>query len=404
MTDVLLHEEHGEVVRTWRELGYRGEHVVCFDRHLDLKPLSTRNARLCRAAGDTVDALNRPLPLREADGAYGLDDFWSVGPVSGAVSGLTWIPSFVPRGRPGRERLLSTVAYIPAPPSVLDRTRFDGDRLVTHLCGLDVDICSFETLANPPDDFRIDLDLDWFAEAGAPDEIDPRLFGQELSERGWAGRVDSATFSVRSGFLTDSQRRIGTELLAALGRAGSREPAAERATGPAATLAALQSNTVLAPDRLRAVCEQELADLGGLGLALEGLLRLGGTPSPEDIVIAEQAWLDATAAGVSSTWLAYRIGLHHFRRRRFEQARLWLDRTLGSLVDPLEGHAWTMAVLCSTRLQEFDDAAVRAHGLSDAFPLNARAAELALAVDDRAGRPRDEELVRRLDRVRELVA
>jgi hypothetical protein len=405
LTAVRSHEEHGEVVRTWQALGYRGEHVVCFDRHLDLKPLSPQGHRLCASAGRDLGALNRPLPLREADGAYGLDDFWSVGPACGAVSRLTWIPSWVPHGQPGRERILAAVAYLPAPADVLDYTHFDGNRLRTRLCGLDVEVRGFaDFAASPPRGFRIDVDLDWFAMPGCPDQIDPRSFGAELVSRGWAGQVDSLAFSVRSGFLKEEQRRIGAELLTALKRSDAKVTAAEEATAPAEALAALRANLPLDGFRLREVREAELTGLGPLGVVIEGLLRLNGRPSGKDTEAAEQAWLDASASGVGSTWLAYRIGLYHFARRSFERARLWLDRTHRSLADPLEGHALLTAALCSARLGNYDDAAKRAHWLSAFLPLNVRAGELAMTLDTLAGRPRDDNLADRLGRIRALVA
>jgi hypothetical protein len=399
----MLHEEHGEVVATWVERGYRDEHVVCFDRHLDLKPLSAEAARTCAdSPGADLSALNRTLPMREAPGSFGLDDFWSVGPVSGRVGRLTWVIPGRARGPAGRRRLISAVSYIRASADVVDRTYFDQDRLRTELCGLTVDVCSLDDLlARPPaDGFRIDVDLDWFAVPGHADEFDPRLLADELAARQWLDRLDSATYSVRSGFLDESQRRIADDLLAATRHSGQRRERSGTGATPALSLAMLRQGASLTPHAIRGIAESELHAFGAIGTALEGLLHLqcpGGTgtdlPHPDR---AEHCWNLAAAAGVHSTWLAYGLGQHWYRRHDYGRARSWLDLARGELCDPLEGHAQVLAALCSARLGDLDDAADRAADLAAMFPLNERICSLAIQTAARAGRDADPDVARHL--------
>lgn len=412
MTEVVLHEEHGEAVASWVALGYRGEHVVCLDRHLDLKPLSAMALRECASAsGEELPSLNRALPLREAPGAFGLDDFWSAGPVSGRVNRLTWVVPGVVRGSAGRRRLLSAVSYIRADPDIVERTSFDGDRLRTDLCGLPIDICSLDNfLAVPPSsDFRIDVDLDWFAVPGQPDEFDPRLFAEELCVRGWLDRVDSLTYSVRSGFLEDSQRRIADDLLDAAGRTGRCDGGSTLRATPDRSLAALRGGAKLAPDAISRIVDSELRGLAALGDVVEGLLRLyctrviksgeavTGLPAAGAALHqAEHCWRLAAAEGVHSTWLAYGLGQRWYELARYKQAQEWFDRARGELNDPLEGHAQTLATLCSTHLGDLHGAADRAVALAAAFPLNQRVGSLAVATAERAGLPPDPDIVRRL--------
>ena len=407
MTAVRLHEEHGEVVATWVERGYRGEHVVCLDRHLDLKPLSDKAVSDCVGApGSDPSALNRILPLREAPGAFGLDDFWSAGPISGRVDRLTWIVPGQVSGLLGRRRLMSAVSYIRAAPDVVDRTVFDADRLRTELCGLTVDIRSLDGLlaAPPADDFRIDVDLDWFAVPGQPNEFDPRLLAEELTSRGWLDRLDSLTYSVRSGFLDESQRWIADDLLHAVGRTGQRNDRSTLSATPVRSLAALRRGAHLAPAIMQDIVDSELYALDAVGSALEGLLNLycstdtasGTTGAATAVSVAERCWDRAAALGVQSTWLAYGLGQHWYRQGCHERARLWLDRARGKLDDPLEGHAQVLAALCSARVGDLADAADRAAELAAVFPLNVRVCSLAVVSARRIGRAVDPGIVRRL--------
>jgi len=83
-------EEHGEIAALWGSARYPQKSVVCFDRHLDLKPLSDLNRELLisRAGSESIATLNRVLPVRQAPGAFGLDDLWSAAACVGEVEHL----------------------------------------------------------------------------------------------------------------------------------------------------------------------------------------------------------------------------------------------------------------------------------------------------------------------------
>jgi hypothetical protein len=365
-----VHEEHGEVVGTWRALGYHGETVVCFDRHLDLKPLA---ADAVRRIGDARDiealrGLNRPLPLREAPGAFGLDDFFAAGPVLGAVHALWWVmPGRWPDGRARVRAAVDAVARLPVEPQALADTRVVDGVLHTRVCGLELQVHTLETLQarGVPHTARVDVDLDWLADGDAPPQHTARELVGLLNALGCRERLDSLTWSVRSGFSSATMRGTASELAEAVGRPLERVPWDTAWPMPERTFAALRGPAPHERRAERAELRAELEPLGALGVALGGCLAV----REGQLEQAEDAWQRAAEAGVRSSWLAHGIGVA-WHARDPGRALAWLERAIGTGIDTLEVHAATLAVMSLLRLGRADEARARVGALVERHPLH----------------------------------
>lgn len=362
---------------TWVDLGYAGEKVVCFDRHLDLKPLSAQARSSLDECGNDWAAIataNRRLPVRDVPGAYGLDDFYAAGGHLGLVGELRWV---TPRERfamrPLRRRLLEHVSSVATAPGIEFRTWFDdAGGLRTDACGIPLVVESLESLSRRrlSRDWRVDVDLDWFADVVSGQDHEPQDLLDLLVTLDLVDNVDSFTYSIRSGFLPADQRHLGAATAQALGR----KLVAPLPTGvdplPAAVFERLRSGSDADTG-----CEvaAELESLGTVGVVLRGMLdcRAG------DLGAAETGWQEAAEAGSTSTWLAYELGRQFYQAQDFTAAARWFDRGRGPLLDTLELSADLMWVLCRVRLGDREAAqAVIAH--SDRRPLHLGAAQLAL--------------------------
>jgi hypothetical protein len=381
-----IHEEHGEVVGTWRALGYDREMVVCFDRHLDLKPLGDAAARCIRDARgiEALRGLNRPLPLREAPGAFGLDDFFAAGPVLGAVQTLWWVmPGRWPDGRARVHAAVDAVARLPLGPEGLARTRVVDGVLCTRVCGLALEVHTLETLAarGVPGDARVDVDLDWLADGDAPPQHTTRELVERLTALGCVDRLDSLTWSVRSGFLARAMRGAASELAEAVGRPLAPVPWQSAWPMPERTFAALRGR---ANEGSRVDLQAELEPLGALGVALGGCLAV----RERALDRAEAAWWQAAEAGVRSSWLAHGIGMawHAVEPAR---ALAWLERAIATGNDTLEVHAATLALMSLLRLGRRDEARARVGALGERHPLHRKLARVgALVAADESERAR----------------
>ncbi|MFE4670495.1 tol-pal system YbgF family protein [Streptomyces sp. NPDC056716] len=392
---IALHEEHGEAVATWARQGYRDEKVVCFDRHLDLKPLPTgATARLLGLDGgpDALAEENRKLPIREAAGSYGLDDFYAAGAVLGQVAEMTWVRATdEPDSPTTRQRLLTALSVIVAEPDALEHTSFGGDgSLRSRTCGLELTVHTPRTFARsrPDPRSRVDIDLDWFADIHTGSDHQPAELLDLLREHGLDRNVDSMTFSVRSGFLPESCRGLAAELANKLGRTTDRRER-DAVALPTATFAALRGQR--GPDDL-ALHERELAPLGPIGTVLLGLLRLR---AHGDLDGAAQAWQDADDAGCRSSWLAYGIALAHYGAGAHGAALRWFTRATGAQADTIEVRSRFMTALCLLRTGDIDAAHAALLDFSTEYPLHLRAATLAAETGARIGAPQPPWLVER---------
>lgn len=370
MSALPIHEEHGEVVSTWRELGYREETVVCFDRHLDLKPLSSAAEQAVAAASDdaALGALNRQLPMREAAGAYGLDDFFAVGAKLGAVKRLLWVlPTPHADEATWLSRCLDRVALIAAEPDTLERTDTASGVLRTRLCGLDLEIHTVTTLARMgmPEGARIDVDLDWLADVDSGQEHTPADLLAVLERFQCVDRLDSLTWSIRSGFLPEHLRDAARAVADAAGRTLRPVPRPDSLPLPESTFALLRATARPERDTVARLVERELLPLGDLGTALAGLLAIRSG----DVDAASEAWVRARDAGLSSTWLAYALGMYWYgEHKNHARALEWFSRARGERVDTLEAHAAILETLCLLRLGRADEALRQCWMLAGAYP------------------------------------
>ncbi|GAB2728824.1 hypothetical protein [Streptomyces bullii] len=399
---IALHEEHGEVVASWARLGYRSESVICFDRHLDLKPLArAAAARLQHLDGEgPIEAENRRLPIREVAGSYGLDDFYAAGATLGLVSRLTWVRATQEADSPAaRRRLLGALSVIASEPEVLDATRFDErGALHTRICGLDLVIHTPATFGAGTHDprSRVDLDLDWFADVRTGQDHQPDELLDLLGRHGLLDNVDSMTYSVRSGFLPESRRDLAPALAGQLGR-GTRQRERDALPLPQATFTALRGDGGPVPlDRY----QSELSPLGPVGTALLGLLHLH---TSGDLDQAGRCWHEAAEAGCRSSWLAYGIGLSHYRTQSFTTAGEWFRRATGDRTDTIEVKSSFLAALCTLRTGAYEEAHRALLEFAGSYPLHVDAARLAAGLGDRLGIARQPWLSRQIDAQRQLL-
>lgn len=362
-----VHEEHGEVVGTWRALGYHKEVVVCFDRHLDLKPLGEAAASQLRSATgvDALRALNRSLPVREAPGAFGLDDFFAAGPVLETVQTLWWVvPGRWPSARDRVRSALNAIAKIPIDLETLPHTRADDGVLSTRLCGLDLQIHSLETLRDRgvPANARVDVDLDWLVDGDAPAQHTPNELVGALLSLECLDRLDSLTWSIRSGFLPDSMRGTALQIAEEASRTLDRVSWEAAIPIPERTFSALR--TICRPGQ-RTALEAELAPLGVIGTVLKGCLAA----KEGDINCAVADWWQAAHKGLPSCWLAHSIGVAHYAEEP-EAALEWFERACGLGTDTLQTHAASLAMFCLLRLGRMDEARVRVEALVARHPFH----------------------------------
>ncbi|ORI13549.1 hypothetical protein [Rhodococcus sp. 1168] len=397
---IALHEEHGEIIASWDRLGYCGESIVCFDRHLDLKPLSARAAADLDAAAQIgeLDAQNRRLPIREVEGSYGLDDFYAAGAALGHVSMLTWVQSYDgPDSPQQRRRLLNQVAPIRADRETLLGTSFtDQGALTTTLCGLTLTIATPSMFAAqaPAAATRVDLDLDWFADTVGGIDYEPKDLLALLDIHNLRSRVDSMTYSIRSGFLPESMRYLADTIATEL-HTSTEQHERDAIDLPRRTFAALRGGAT----ENTALIAAELEPLGPIGLVLRGILAV----KSGDVDMATQCWTDAAAARYESSWLAYTIGLQFYAQRNFGAASAWLTRAIGDGVDTVEVKSRFLGALCDVRLGDTATGHDKLLDFAWDFPLHVGATALSIELGPTLTRETPEFLLDQATRHRELI-
>ncbi|MER5930542.1 hypothetical protein [Streptomyces sp. NPDC002054] len=364
-----LFEEHGEVAALWPEGRYRDRTVVCFDRHLDLKPLAPGGeAALLRAVADGGDpaGLLRRLPVRGVPGAFGLDDFWSAAAIAGGLTDLVWVPSWTSHEGWARTAVdsVSLIATGGAPvfPHTTD-------------CCLTVRLCGVRLAVVPPDllprhlaahvtgDVVADIDLDWLMdEHGRADHSVAELAALVAV---CGGELSAMTWSTRSGFLPQEFRRVGTDVAARLGlnaRASSFLPSTP-----------WPEDLLLTVHRGGPLPEGPAAGPGGPPEAAGVTVALRGLAlAAEDPGGAEEYYGRAAAGGYRSSWLAYKIGIAHYARGGHRTARDWLREAIAvDGRDTLAMHARIMAVRATARLDGSSAALAELQGLAKELPLRA---------------------------------
>ncbi|MFG2986488.1 hypothetical protein ACGFYQ_35475 [Streptomyces sp. NPDC048258] len=369
-----LFEEHGEVAALWTEGLYRDRTVVCFDRHLDLKPLAPGGEEaLSRAAarGEDPAGLLRRLPVRGVAGAFGLDDFWSAAAIAGGLTDLVWVPSWTSH-EGWAATAVDSVSLI-ATGGADAEPRMSDCCLTVRLCGVWLavvppDLLTRHLAAHVSGDVVVDIDLDWLMdEHGRADHSVEDLASMVAA---CGGELSAMTWSTRSGFLPHEFRRVGADVAARLGlrartssflpstpwpedlllnvHRGHTLPADEDGTGTAER----GSGTEAAP---------------GVAIALRGLALASQSPAQ-----AQEFYERAVAGGYRSSWLAYKIGIAHYARGGHRTARYWLREAIAvDGRDTLAMHARIMSVRATTRLDGPGPALDELRGLADELPLRA---------------------------------
>ncbi|MFE7765192.1 tetratricopeptide repeat protein [Streptomyces sp. NPDC057438] len=369
-----LFEEHGEVAALWPQSPYHRRTVVCFDRHLDLKPLAPGGEEALRAAaheGTSPAELLRRLPVRGVPGAFGLDDFWSAAALAAGLTDLVWVPSWTSyEGWESRAvNCVSLIATGGAP----------ADPQAGHCC-LAVTLCGVRLSVVPPDlltrhldrhvtgDVVTDIDLDWLVdEHGAPDHSVDDLAdlvaacGCELSAMTW---------STRSGFLPAEFRRVGPDVAGRLGLRARESSFLPSAPWPDDLMLRVhQGAGPWALDEPAAGSDESGAasPAAGVAVALRGLANASASPAQ-----AQACYERAAAQGYRSSWLAYKIGAAHYAHGDHRVAR---DRLREAIAldprDTLAMHARILSARATLRLDGPGAALAEFRSVAEELPLRA---------------------------------
>lgn len=357
-----LFEEHGEVAALWPDRPYGGRTVVCFDRHLDLKPLAPGGAQALRAAtdgGSSPDRLVRRLPIRGVPGAFGLDDFWSAAAIAAGLTDLVWVPSW--RSFEGWEsHALDSVSLI-ATGGVPPEPRTEHCCLTVTLCGVRLSVVPPDLLLDHLDrhvhtDVVTDIDLDWLVDEHGRFEHSAEELARLAAACG--GELSAMTWSTRSGFLPPEYRTVGADV-AALLRLSVRESSFLPATPWPEDLMLRVHQGADAP------APEDDGPEPGIAVALHGLAHAQENPGR-----AQECFELAAAHGYRSSWLAYRIGAAHFARGDHRTARSYLREA--AAIDPqdtLGMHARIMGARATLRLDGASAALDEFRSLGDELPL-----------------------------------
>jgi hypothetical protein len=382
LTPVIAFQEHDSLLESWCARGFWHQRIICFDRHLDVKRISSSQIdRLMNAPLQPaqVRALRRDLPFRDDDScAYGFDNFVFAAHALGYVSHFVWIcPEPIPLSLSQLARILwQEVSLFPNCPNAIAPTFVvDGHSVRCSMGTLTIELTTVRRLHHLQSTAvsHVDVDLDYFCDSLGVFEHNVTDVVTQLRRAKIVDQVETLSYSLFSGFLPESARGVGHELCDALGRTlslseDSRQTAQE-------SMAALASNKRISPSDLEGFWRTELSSLGGPGFALRAVLesRLNNIES------ASEAYASAREAGDRAKWAAYAIGLRLLARAEYENARLWFEEVLKpELVDSMQSHAALLHLLCLCRLRRYDEAVFNAQSLVIRLPMRAEGYTLGL--------------------------
>ncbi len=337
MSAVSVFEEHSEVAALWS--GDLSATVICFDRHLDLKPLNpSLIGRL--GEGDAV-GLIRTLPLRGSGQGFGLDDFWSAAAVLG-LRRLVWVPSWASYPGWHASALDATSLILHAPDQVPDAPVFNPCCVQVRLCGLTVDIVPWnllsEHMVHVEGPVIVDIDLDWLADEHG-------VFEHSLADLAdlvklCDGPVQALTRSVRSGFLPSELRSLSADCATTLGLTTQEDSFLPRVPWKESLLNSLHQRAPI--DSMYALERAATEDTRGYLTAFVGIAACS-----HDLVDAEKRYDKATSAGYQSSWLSYSIGAGHAATANKAVARDWFLRAADiDGYDTMAAHARLLAARC----------------------------------------------------------
>jgi hypothetical protein len=351
--NLVLFEEHGEVLSHWCHQHYHDETVVCFDHHLDLKKIAEPQVdRMLKVRCDVdgLRALNRDLPFRDDDKfAYGLDSFLYAAMRLGFVSHLIWV---VTEPRPLSSAQLGwilweNVSLIPGHGhEALRNFKVGRHSASTQVFGKIVEVTTekhLPSLGLTPKS-RVDFDLDYFCDESGHLVHDITTTLETLSKTGLAANVETATFSISSGFLPSSFRYLGPTLAQYL--SVSIEMGSEFQGRPLKALQALTSKNIADKTQLLRLWNEELSPLGGPGWSMRSVLAIRALDTRD----AEYSYQRAIDEGDRASWAAYAIGLHYLKAKNYAQGAHWFARSIGGGTDTLQARSIILTALCYCRV------------------------------------------------------
>lgn len=405
-----LFEEHGEVAALWPQSPYRDRTVVCFDRHLDLKPLAPGGEEALRAAagaGTSPAELLRRLPVRGVPGAFGLDDFWSAAALAAALTDLVWVPSWTSYAG-WESRAVDCVSLIATGGAPVD-ARTGECCLAVTLCGVRLSVVPPDLLTRHLDrhvtgDVVTDIDLDWLVdEHGRADHSVDDLAGLVAA---CGSELSAMTWSTRSGFLPGEFRGVGPDVAGRLGLTARKSSFLPSTPWPEDLMLRVHQGAGLpAHDEPAADGGESGAEdpAPGVAVALRGLANASASPA-----WAQECYERAAAQGYRSSWLAYKIGAAHYARGDHSAAR---DRLREAVAldsrDTLAMHARVLSARATLRLEGPGAALAEFRAVAEELPLRAgvwrtvRVLAEARGDPEGAGAARDRlDLIERLTRAR----
>ncbi|MFE2424030.1 tetratricopeptide repeat protein [Streptomyces hokutonensis] len=346
--DVDLFEEHGEVAALWPDRPYHGRTVVCFDRHLDLKPLAPGGEKALRATTDgnvSPAELVRRLPVRGVPGAFGLDDFWSAAAVVAGLTDLVWVPSW--RSYAGwQAHAVDSVSLIRTGGTPTE-PRTDGCCLTVTLCGVRLAVVPPDLLSRHLDrhvhmDVVTDIDLDWLVDEHGRFEHTAQDLAGLVGVCG--GALAAMTWSTRSGFLPAEYRTVGTDVAARLGLRARESSFLPTTPWPEDLMLHVHRGTAVPGP---GPADKEGGPEQGIAVALHGLAQAGLSPGR-----AEECFERAAGYGYRSSWLAYKIGAARYALGDHRTAREYLREAVRlDPEDTLGAHARIMGARATLRLE-----------------------------------------------------
>ncbi|MEY9840069.1 hypothetical protein [Streptacidiphilus sp. EB103A] len=384
--------EHGQVLPVWDVRGFRDEHLLFFDRHLDLKHVPVQDCEaLARLRGRPVDlaAECRRLPFREpGHGRYGLDDFLYPAMAGGWLASVCWV---VP-GEAGRDPATSLLGALSLVPHVGRRVietfsrepwgvRAElevGTVSCTGLPTLDVEVLNGIT--------AVDFDLDFFVDSDG--SVDHTVADAMAKLGALKGRIRSwsGSMSVSSGFVPSDFASLAEDIAGELG-IPLRTPTAAAfirdgdSASPERSLAAAGVGAPVSPAEVARLWDEELAAMGPEGITLRAVLDAQSGRLEEAIGGVHRA----RSLGARGAWPAYVAGLAAMRAGQHGTALELFDLSTEEISDTLDAHASILGVICSLRLGHAADGVLRARRALDIIPLHRDAVDLLALAGRQAG-------------------
>jgi len=379
-------EEHGEALAYQVEKGWRGETVLCFDRHLDIAvipPARVARAKEALEQGASLLAQHRDLPFRDDEQyTHGLDDFVYLAAALGTVSRFVWVPPPTPDPE---ATLWEELSWLPGHGEEVARSwRPTRCGAYTRVGGLQIEVATLDTLQalSLPADVHVDIDLDWFCDERGRGESSVAELNDVLDACGLGENVETLCYSNVSGFLPWSHRYLAEHLAASLG--GSLEQDGRPPPLRLQTMDHLTGRAPAHPSSLEKLIDEELAPLGGPGWSLAAVLaaRL------QELERAEECWQQARDAGDRARWPAYAAACALVQRGAYKEALSWVDRVDGPPDAALWVQSQQLGAVAALRLNADRRAARYASACSERVPFRPEPAKLAAIAYHRLGEER----------------